>query len=357
MDAGRIQLIRLSQVAMAATFAFAGMQPVPASAQEGATAPDSAVVMMYHRFGESGLPATNIRIEQFEAHLKELTEGDYRVRPLGEIVTTLKSGQPLPGRNVALTIDDAFLSVYTEAWPRLKKKGLPFTLFVATDSIDRNLAGYMSWDQIRELKEAGVTLGSQTAAHPHMPSLSKDKIRAELSVSNARFKVELGEAPKLFAYPYGEASLAVIEAVKDAGFDAAFGQHSGVLYKGSRMLYLPRFAMNESYGDAKRFILAANAMPLYATEVTPKDPTLGPNPPAFGFTVGANIKGLKSLACYSSAHGKLAIERLGPRRIEVRPPRPFPPGRARVNCTMPDEGRWRWFGMQFFVPARQSGNR
>ena len=40
-------------------------------------ASDSAVVLMYHRFGETAHPSTNIRIEQFEAHLEELSREKY----------------------------------------------------------------------------------------------------------------------------------------------------------------------------------------------------------------------------------------------------------------------------------------
>jgi len=324
----------------------------PGQAKLRALAP-SAVVMMYHRFGESGLPATNIRIPQFEAHLKELATGRYDVRPLPEIVAALKSGRTLKDRTVALTIDDAFRSVYREAWPRLRRAGLPFTLFVATDAVDGGGRDFMTWNQVREMAKAGVTIAAHSASHAHLATLTPEAVGRELEKSNARFEKELGFRPRLFAYPYGEASGAVKGAARAAGYTAAFGQHSGALHGQADFFYLPRFALNERYGSLKRFRRAANVLPLYATDITPRDPTLGPNPPAFGFTVGAGIRGLGVLACYSSAHGKLKISRLGSRRIEVRPPRPFAAGRARINCTLPaGGGRWRWFGYQFFVPGK-----
>lgn len=310
----------------------------------------AASVVTYHRFGEAGLPATNIRLEQFEAHLKELASGKYDVRPLPEITAALKAGRTLKDRTVAITIDDAFRSVYREAWPRLRRAGLPFTLFVATDGVGGG--DFMTWDQVRELAKAGVTIGAHSASHGHLAALKPEAVREELSKSNARFDKELGFRPRIFAYPYGEASLQVKDAARAAGYEVAFGQHSGVLHGMSDFFYLPRFALNERYGSLKRFRRAVNALPLFATEITPSDPTLGPNPPAFGFTVGAGVRGLSVLACYSSAHGKLKIERLGKRRIEVRPPRPFAAGRSRINCTLPaGGGRWRWLGYQFFVPG------
>jgi hypothetical protein len=148
-------------------------------------------------------------------------------------------------------------------------------------------------------------------------------------------------------------SLAVRDAVIDAGFVAAFGQHSGVVEAGLDRFYLPRFSLNEQYGTLSRFILAANALPLGAREITPADPALTTNPPAFGFTVSEAVGPIDQINCFASHESTPArLERLGARRFEVRLETPFPPGRGRFNCTAPtEEGRWRWFGMQFYISA------
>jgi len=306
---------------------------------------------MYHRFGDSDHVQTNVRIEQFEAHLAEIAAGPYKVLPVPEILARLRAGEALPERTVGITIDDAFRSVYTEAFPRLRKAGLPFTLFVATAAVDRGLADYMSWDQIRELRDAGVVIGSQTHTHLHMALRGGGASRADIETSNRRFEKELGKAPKLFAYPYGETSSAVVKAVRNAGFSAAFGQHSGVLHRTSNPFFLPRFAFNEVYGDIRRFRLVANALPLPVDGITPSDPLVRHNPPAFGFTVNGSIPTLDRLACYHSTQGKMALERIGERRVEARFAAPLPTGRSRVNCTLPGpDNRWRWFGVQFYTP-------
>ena len=323
-----------------------------------ALAAESAVVLMYHRFGESNYPSTNVTLEQFESHLVEIRQGGYTVIPLPALVKAVRDGQPLAEKTIAISIDDAFLSVYRDAWPRFKKAGIPFSLFVATDPVDKRAGGYMSWDQIRELRDGGVTIGSQTATHPHMPMMSADRNKAELDSSNERFRKELGSVPTLIAYPYGEYSLAVGKVARDAGFVAGFGQHSGVVNSKSDFFYLPRFAFNESFGDIRRFRMAARALPIPVSDVTPADPFLGTgttNPPAFGFTVeGPVVKRLSRLACYASHEGPAKIERLGEQRIEVRMTKPFPSGRSRINCTLPgQDGRWHWFGRQFLVPRNR----
>ncbi len=341
---------RMCLVASLVGAAMSGSWFGPISAE----AADSAVVVMYHRFGESDYPATNIRLDQLEAHIKELTAGRMTVLGVSEMLAALRAGEPLPDRAVAITIDDAFRSVYENAWPRLRDAGLPFTLFVATDAIDRKSEGYMSWDQIRELKEAGVTIGSQTASHLHMPTSTPERNAEDLARSNARFRTELGAVPELFAYPFGEYGLAVGDKIVEAGFTAAFGQHSGVVHKDIDKYFMPRFAMNEAYGDVARLRLAASALPLRVRDVTPADPllTTANNPPFFGFTVfGDGVDELSALNCYASGQGRARIDRLGHSRIEVRFERRFPPGRARINCTMrAAKGRWRWYGMQFYAP-------
>lgn len=335
----------------AALALFAAISCGPTSAR----AAESAVVFMYHRFGESAYPSTNIRLDQFDAQIAELKSGRYTVLPLPEIIAALRARKPLPDYTVGISIDDAYESVYTRAWPRLKAAGLPFTLFVATDPIDQKKAGeMMSWDQIRELAKAGVTIGAHTASHLHMADSDAAQNRANIERSNARFRAELGKVPTLFAYPYGEMNRAVGVLVADAGYKAAFGQQSGVIDATSNFYYLPRFALNEHYGSIDRFRLAARALPIPVSDVAPPDPMLGPgnNPPAFGFTVARDLAAQAGrIACYSSIAGRARVMRLGQRRIEVRIGRPFPPGRGRINCTMsgPDK-RWRWFGMQFYIP-------
>ena len=317
-----------------------------------AKAGSNAVVIMYHRFGETKYPSTNVTLEQFEAHLDELKSSKYKVMSLAEILAAVAEGKPLPDRTVGLSIDDAFVSVYAEAWPRLKAAGFPFTLFVATDPVDRGTFGYMNWDQIREMARAGVTIGSQTASHLHMPKADPARNRDELERSNKRFEEELSLRPLLFAYPYGESSLAVQAVVRKTGFKAAFGQHSGAFGGGDNPFDLPRFAMNENYAGLARFRLAANAVALPVTDITPADPLIGAsNPPAMGFTVSAAIKNINRLSCFSSNAGKARLERLGERRVEIRVEEAFPKGRTRVNCTLPaDDGRWYWFGRQFYKP-------
>lgn len=316
-------------------------------------AADWASVIMYHRFGEDQYSSTNIRVEQFKEHIQELQNGQYTVLPLNEIVDRLENGEELPDRTVALTIDDAYASVYDVAWPILREAKLPFTVFVAVEGVDKQFADYMTWDQIRELRDAGVHIGHHTYTHSHLPLMSPEEIEADINLASERYQAELGFVPAIFAYPYGEYGNEVKAVIRKIGFKAAFGQQSGVSYSGHDRLELPRFAMSENYGGIGRFRLAANALPLRVTDVTPSDNVLKRNPPNFGFTIAEDYGNLNGLSCFSSNQtgGAVPIEKIGDARIEIRLTANFKPGRGRINCTLlgPDR-RWRWFGSLFYIP-------
>jgi peptidoglycan/xylan/chitin deacetylase (PgdA/CDA1 family) len=358
-DVQRLRLWTRTACLAAAISTALGLGTLPARGQESAAprAPaidvdNGAAVLMYHRFGEDDLPSTSVRLDQFEAHLAELTSGRYQVMALPDIMARLRAGETLPSHAVAITIDDAALSVYREAWPRLKAAGLPVTIFVSTEPLDFGLPSYMSWAQLREMAaDPLVTVGHHGHSHAHMAWLSPDAQKADLEKASRRFTEELGAVPELFAYPYGEISLALRQAVIDAGFGAAFGQHSGALGETSDRFALPRFPLNEAYGDMERFQLVANALPLPVDGITPADMSIAAaadNPPNFGFTVAEVLGSPGGLNCFASA-GKPEMMKLD-QRVELRFATALPAGRVRVNCTLRDDsGRWRWFGTQFVV--------
>lgn len=316
-------------------------------------ADNGAVAVMYQRFGESGFPATNITLEQFDAHIAELTSGAYRVLALSEVVSALREGRALPDRSVVLTIDDAYLSVFHEAWPRLKAANLPFTLFVSTDAVDRKYPDFMTWEQLRQLAaDPSVTIGLHGSKHGHMIEADPDANREKIKKSAARLKAELGFAATLFAYPYGEYGTELVEVAREAGFEAAVGQQSGAIGRTEDLFTLPRFPLSEVYGGLDRFRLTVNSLPLPVTDVTPGDLLLSPetNPPAYGFTVTSEVQSLNGLQCYTGNHD-VVVEQLGLDRVEVRIDGPLQPGRRRINCTLPGpDRRWRWLGKQFYIP-------
>lgn len=351
-------VMKRSAVAVAAiVILFAAALPRPALSQTGAG--QSAVVLNYQRFGEERYPATNVPVGQFEAQIRTLTSGRHNVISAEEAITAIFNGDVLRNRSVAITIDDAYRSAYEIAWPRLRRAGLPFTLFVSTDAIDGGGPGFMSWDEIRELKAAGVTIGAHGAAHMHFAERTPEEIRADIEKSMRRIEEELGESPALFSYPHGEMTMAARDAVGAAGLKAAFGQHSGTVNETLDRYMLPRFSINEKYGEETEFSKRINTLGLPIRDVTPADPYIAPaTEPVIGFTLDSSVGRARKVHCFHSDGTEDFVETtlvpLEDRRFELRFEGGFPAGVWRVNCTMPTGGkRFRWWGMQFYSASRE----
>ncbi len=361
----KFKTARLHPAGLAAMLALyliiTSLLPTGRALAQSVTSPgteNSAVVLMYHRFGDERFPATNIRMDQFRNHINELKNKKYTVLPVEQIVSRLKNGPALPDRTVGITIDDGYKTIYDNAWPLFKQAGLTFTVFISTDAIDRGYDDMMTWDQLREMAAQGVTIAAHGRSHLHMPPYSAERTSQEIAHSAKRISEEIGRLSSVFAYPYGETSQVIVQQVKEAGFVAAFGQHSGAFSQNDDFFYLPRFSLNEKYGDMGRFTTAINTLPLPVRDITPQDVFINShnqdaNPPAIGFTLTRELPRMSRLSCFLSHEGKAKIERLGDVRFEVRVDTPFPKGRTRLNCTLPgsgdNAGRWHWFGQLYYL--------
>lgn len=347
----------LTASAIAASFwaTAACSQPEPASQAEGAGGgKEGAVALIYHRFGEDRIPLTNIREEQFRMHLNMIGESGRSVISAEDAAAALRA-DGAPDNSLVITVDDAYASFAEVAWPMLRARGWPVTLFVATDPVDQGLAGYLSWDEIRRLRDEGVSIGHHGAGHIHMIAAGADAARADIARASARFEEELGEVPTLFAYPYGEYSLEIADMVREMGFQAAFAQHSGAIGGTSAPWHLQRFAINENYGTGQRMqtILAARPMPVTGHE--PADPPR-PGPAPFDITLEFSeaFNAAARMSCFPSHQdGPADIEVAGDRRSAgIHLGAPLPPGRSRINCTAPDgAGGWYWYGLFYWRPG------
>ncbi len=311
---------------------------------------NSATVFMYHKFGVSKYPSTSVTIEQLENHINEFSNQKYNILSLDLIVDTIINDGELPKNTIGISVDDADKSFFEIGWPYFKKNNIPVTLFVTTGTIFKNNKSYLNWDQIRTLKEEGVTIGAHSHTHSHMSDLNIEDVRLEIETSNKIFLKELGEIPTLFAFPYGETNSDIINLIKEYKFKVAFGQHSGIINETSNMYYLPRFSLNEKYGELERVKFAASSKGLGVYDFIPADPSIKENPPYIGFSL-LDEKLSKSLNCFIfDMKGQVDKEIYKfNERIEIRLSRELSKGRSRMNCTAKDlDGNWRWFGHQFY---------
>lgn len=332
------------------------------------SAASHAAVFMYHRFGQSETPSTNVRLEQFETQLDLLEREGYTVMELGVLVNRLAAGEGVPDRTVAITVDDAYRSIYTRAFPRLRQRGWPITIFVSTDIVDRGGANYLTWAQMREMRDSGlVSFANHSASHDHLVRQRegenrrqwRQRIREDIGRAQRRLQEELGQAvntePALFAYPYGEYNRALANLVVEEGY-LAFGQHSGALGKHSDPRAYPRYPIAEAFSELDSFRRKASSLPLPVARVSPWDPMAAEhrNPPTM--TVELRSQSPLSAAqvtCYYRGQ-RLEPETVNGSATEFRVTagRPLPAGRSRYNCTAPaGGGRYYWYSHPWLIPG------
>jgi len=307
---------------------------------------------MYHRFDENKYPSTNIRNEIFFKHLEEINNSEIEFITFKKFEELIKTKIEI--KYILLTIDDAFESFYINAWPILKNKKIPFILFVSTREVGNY--GYMTWDQIKELSKSSlVTIGNHSHSHEYLIDWSEDKIKNDLNTSIKIFKNELGYSPKIFSYPFGEYSTNLKKIVMDLNFNFAFGQHSGVIDLTKDFHELPRFPINEKYGEIKRFKSILQTLPLPYKKITPENRYIKKeeNPPEVKIEFFKNLINVKNINCYSNEGNiwrKSNIKFINNNELMILLEEKFKSERGRINCSLwAGEGKWRWLGIQYVI--------
>jgi peptidoglycan/xylan/chitin deacetylase (PgdA/CDA1 family) len=221
------------------------------------------LVLCYHAVSERFPAALSVTPEAFERQLALLAKAGYRGATFEQAV------QARSGRTVAITFDDAYLSVLTLGKPLLDAVGFPATVYAATayldtperplswDGIEQWHGGEherellpMSWDQLGGLADAGWEIGSHTRTHPHLTQIGDDQLREELQESKATVEERLGRPCPTLAYPYGDHDERVVAAAGSAGYAAA-GTLPARLHS-ERALAWPRVGIYHS-DDERRF--------------------------------------------------------------------------------------------------------
>ena len=307
---------------------------------------------MYHRFDENKYPSTNIKNEIFIEHLKEINNSEIEFITFEKFEEIIKTG--IKKNYLLLTIDAAFKSFYLNAWPILKNKKIPFILFVSTESIGKY--GYMTWEQIREVTSSNlVTIGNHSHTHEYLIDWKDSEIKSDLETSIKIFKEELGYSPEIFSYPFGEYSSNLKKIVFDFNFKFAFGQHSGVIDPTKDFLELPRFPINEKYGEIKRFKSILKTLPFPYESITPENRYLkkDENPPKVKIKFFKNLINIQNINCYSNEGNiwrKSDIQFINENELMILLKEKFKSERGRINCSLwKENGKWRWLGIQYVI--------
>ena len=203
------------------------------------------------------LTTYNVYEDEFQRQIDSLIEQDVYFATLEQVNYFREIGK-FPEKCVWISFDDADVSVYERAYPILKEKGIPFTMFVIAGQVgndDFNNLKICSWDQLREMRDSGlVSFGSHTYdmhyleegkavfLHQHNYQEFAEDIKKSKQVLEKELQVEITS----IAYPFGEVSSDIVELVKDAGYKSGYILAPEPINEESGAYYQSRYLISEN---------------------------------------------------------------------------------------------------------------
>ncbi len=185
-------------------------------------------ILCYHRFAPSCDSPLCMPAEIFERQVRYLKENGYRVIGPEALAEFLDFRKPIPKNAVMISVDDGYRSTYDVAYPILKKYGFTATLFIYIDYVGVSSQA-ITWDQLRELKREGFTIGSHSIAHSDLSKKKKDednnaymaRLNREIFRSKQILDDKLDQDTFIFSYPFGRLNQTVASLTRQAGYKIA----------------------------------------------------------------------------------------------------------------------------------------
>jgi len=254
-----------------------------------------AHIFVYHRFGDSKHASTNTSIDVLKKQFDYFKNNNYKIITLEKLSNALHLKKEIPDNWVVLCIDDSYKSFYENGLEVFKAYSYPFSLFVYVKATQKHYGDFMSWEQIKEASNYGE-IALHSYAHEHMVSKSLLHVKKDTKKSYDIFTKEMGYSPKYYAYPYGEYTLRIKEALKEFNFDLIFNQNAGAVDKESDRLDLDRIALTGDVNLKTKFRIKTLHVKWIEPTLYPKNGKLN--------TIRAKIPPkLKSVEYYVSGHG------------------------------------------------------
>ena len=229
----------------------------------------AVIVLCYHRLEEHPRPKDPLAITpgEFEKEMQTVKDSGFTVIPMQDFLAWRRSDKDIPAKSCVITIDDGYVSGYDTAWPILKKFGYPFTMFVYINYINSG-GKSISWDQLGEMRDAGVDIESHTYSHADLrnpndkyavdkhnfeliqsdvKNLTEDGwLKKEIAGSKEVLEKQLGIKVNALAYPFGKYNAKVLDVVKQAGYEAAFTVYGQRITHSANPFLLGRYAVDQN---------------------------------------------------------------------------------------------------------------
>jgi peptidoglycan/xylan/chitin deacetylase (PgdA/CDA1 family) len=175
-------------------------------------------ILMYHHISENN-GGLNVSPQNFKKQMEFLHRGGYKVISLKELSHGIKADRGFNFKTVVITFDDGYRDNFVYAYPILKKYGFPATIFLVSSYVGQD--DFLTWDQIRQMKDDGISFGAHTRTHKYLPSLKGKPLIEEVVNCKRQIEANLGERVEFFSYPTGGFNDEVKDVLRDAGFTAA----------------------------------------------------------------------------------------------------------------------------------------
>lgn len=204
-------------------------------------------VLMYHVISNNFYKKVNenvLKVEDFQAQIKWLHDNGFNTITPDQLYRYVKEKSPLPPNPIMLSFDDGNKDSYSTVFPILKNYNFTATMFIITNAIGRK--GKVNQEEINEMIDYGITIGSHTASHLNLASLSKDYMRKEIIDSKKTLENLFGVSINFLCYPSGRYDDMVLDIVKEGGYLAAFTTHFGRVSYGDDTLTLVRVRVSRS---------------------------------------------------------------------------------------------------------------
>ncbi len=188
-------------------------------------------ILCYHEVDPTWVSPLAIHPEAFERQCRWLATRT--ILSLDDAAPLAARRGHLPHGTSSITFDDGLPGVHAHAWPALRRHGLSATVFVVArsvlghtevDWVDGLAAGVrhaMTRDQVAELAEQGMTIGSHSFAHHDLTTLGEAACVEDLRRSREALEDLIGKPVRHLAYPRGRHDAVVRRATERAGFDWA----------------------------------------------------------------------------------------------------------------------------------------
>lgn len=180
--------------------------------------------------------------------LRYLRDNGFTVIGLDFLADALAQNILLPPKSVVLTFDDGWENQFRYAYPLLKKYNDTATFFIYTHAIDHD--AFLTWNQVKEMDNAGMTIGGHTRTHPFLTDITNPvDLRREIIGGKSVVENHIGHSIDLFAYPYGHYNDQIIQIVKEAGYKTARSTYKGIYHTAQDLYTLKGIEVTDDFAQ------------------------------------------------------------------------------------------------------------